>query len=91
MATCQGCGKAIQFVVTPGGKKMPVNVEPIAVVVTKGGPLRVVLDDGSVVAARACVEGDAEHPGTNVVEARTSHFSDCPRAERFRAKGRTAP
>jgi hypothetical protein len=90
VATCNGCGEAIDWVVTAGGKKMPVSAERLAVVVAAGEPLRVVLNDGRVVAARRATDVDLA-AGLTIHDARTSHFATRSRAERFRAKGRTAP
>lgn len=89
MSTTCACGASIDFVTTPAGKKMPVNVEQLRVIVEKGGPVRAVLADGRVVACRlANLEGDEK---LEVVVGRTSHFASCSVADRFRAKGRTAP
>lgn len=85
---CRACKAPIRFVETPAGKKLPVDAQEVHVVLTKGGPLNVVLDDGSVARARATVEGDADHAGTNVTAAWTPHWSTCPHAERFRREKR---
>lgn len=90
MSRCKGCDAEIEWVKTTTGKRIPVDVAPVCVVVTSGGPLKVVLDSGNVVSARLCVEGDAEHEGTNVVEARTSHFATCRDADKFRSKATPA-
>lgn len=95
MATCNGCSASIDFVPLPTGRKMPVDSARKAIVVEpRKGPLKVVLDDGQVVSARLATLAEVElasAPGSLVRFARTSHFASCPAADRFRAKGRTAP
>lgn len=81
---CRGCGQPIEFVKTANGKRI---AKPLCVVVTPGGPLKVVLADGRVVSAREAVEGDGAIGTTDTVEARTSHFANCSKADSFR-KGR---
>jgi hypothetical protein len=88
MATCNGCGVPIAFVATPAGKKMPVDATYATIVVDPTSTLKFVLDDGSVVSAR--LANDVMVP-TATTSGRLPHWSSCRAADRFRAKGRTAP
>jgi len=84
MSICKGphgCGATIEWVTTSRGRKMPVDVEPINVVLDPGGPLKVVIQDGNGIAR---VSGAIlVHKGEGIV-ARQSHFASCPNAGEFR-------
>ena len=80
---CKSCGAPVVDVKTPDGKWMPLDADSgQRVRVTKGGDLRVVLEDGSVKAAvKAYARGGS-------VLAWTSHFATCPDADKHRKGGR---
>lgn len=86
MSACKGCGAAIAWTETATGKKMPLNPARIRVVPSSqtDAPLKVVLDNGTVISARAASADEVE----GVVSARTSHFATCPQARAFRERGR---
>jgi hypothetical protein len=81
---CRACDAPIEFVTTESGNKMPVDAVRVLVVEEPGAKLRMVLDDGRVVAARLVRDGEAG------VSARASHFSTCPEADKFRRKRRAS-
>lgn len=69
MATCSSCGAEITWVKSvTSGKPMPLNAEP---------EKRIVLVDAI---------GDLDRDGVRgrVVDTYTSHFSNCPHAEKHR-------
>lgn len=80
---CRGCKKPVRWTRTAQGRPMPLDPEPIAVVLEEGGPLKVVLEDGRVMAARRPEGTDLHEP----VMARVSHFATCPKADQFRGTG----
>lgn len=91
MKTCSGCGKPIEWVTTPTGKRMPLDPEAIRCVPYKKGdplpsaPVRVLMlvdDEGRAFKARTTVEGE---PCKAV--GRVSHFATCLKAETFRGTG----
>lgn len=75
-ATCSTCGAHIVWVITPTGKKMPVDAAP-----SERGTLRVFWDDGAD-SLRAVV--DRGHEGDRYL----SHFATCAHAnDHRRVKG----
>lgn len=87
---CTACSAPICFIATPAGKKLPVDAEEICVVVG-AGPLKVVLDDGTVVSARETLPEDTFTPGVNVIAAWTPHWASCSDPDRYcRRKRATA-
>lgn len=77
---CRSCNAPIDFVKTPKGRNVPVNLDYVAVEPVKGGPIAVVTDAGEVVHGKAA---DATTAGL-VVRGRVSHFASCPNADQHR-------
>lgn len=80
MSTCQSCGAAIFFAVTPSGSRMPIDANPtddgnVLVMQSRSNPD----DKKAVVLAR-----DAEKPRDRRLF--TSHFSTCPKAAEHRRR-----
>lgn len=90
MATCNGCGAAIDFVLMRTGKKMPADAKRTAVVVDSQGPLKFVTDTGELISARVATDADGAFP-IKIQHLRAPHWAACPARDRFKAKGRTAP
>lgn len=76
---CKGCGASIVWIQTVNGKVMPCDAALIQFVVSPGGSLKVIQQNGSMVSAEQ--EDDPEKmDGVGYV----SHFSTCPMAAKFR-------
>jgi hypothetical protein len=78
--TCRGCRAAIEWVETTEKKRMPVDPARVLVVPEQGAKLRMVTDDGRVIAARLVRAGEQEQG----VPARAPHWSSCTKPEQFR-------
>lgn len=81
ISVCRGCGKLIDWIRTNGGKKMPVDMDPVPFVADRNGTEFFVRRDGSVTAGRR-----AEGKDTRAETGYTSHFATCPKADDFRKK-----
>ena len=82
-STCTGCGKPIRWVLTVGGKRMPLDPDPTP----EGTVVRAVLEDGAV---RAKVLTGAELPA--LVTAWRPHWVTCPNSAEFhRRRAVTTP
>ena len=80
MARCRGCGAEIEWIRTRAGKNMPVDPEPVFVLVCFGeGPGRFVTDEGDMISGQEVPtnDGDAE-------VAFVPHWATCPVAGRFK-------
>lgn len=82
ITTCRSCGASIAFVLTTGGKRMPIDVEPS----DKGtlfvfAPLPTVALSAESVTARS---ERAELARTQGRERYVSHFATCPQAAQHR-------
>lgn len=74
MSTCRSCRRPVRWAVTPAGKRMPVDPEPV-----EGGNLLLALDDPPV--ARVV------DPAQLVIDDGqrfVSHFATCPNADEHR-------
>ena len=83
---CRGCGAPIVWIKMMGsGKKMPVNEDPVLVMMSQGTD-SFIRTDGVVI--MGCKIGDAydDYPDDNVVEAYESHFATCPQANHYRRR-----
>jgi hypothetical protein len=79
MATCRGCGAAIIWIRTPGGKSIPCDPEQILYRKQSGGGIKIVTPNGEVLSAE--LESNSnEADGIGYV----SHFATCPEGGRFR-------
>ena len=76
---CKGCGAPIVWIESYNGRMIPCDATLIQFVVTPGGSLKIVQQNGCVVSAER--EDDPEKmDGVGY----TSHFSTCPMAAKFR-------
>jgi hypothetical protein len=75
-SSCRSCGKPIIWAVTPAGKKIPVDVEPVF--------------GGNIALDRDHVDGEMhatfDKPGQRRLYK--SHFATCPKAETHRTVAR---
>lgn len=78
MAKCRGCGAEIDWIRTRAGKNMPVDPEPVFVIVGEGDG-HFVTDEGDVISGREVPANN----GTAEV-AFVPHWATCPEAGRFR-------
>ncbi len=74
MSTCRSCGARVRWAVTPAGKRMPVDPEPV-----EGGNLLLSLDDPPV--ARVV---DPSQLVIDDGQRFRSHFASCPNADAHR-------
>lgn len=83
---CRSCGAPIVWIKMYGsGKKMPVNEEPVLVLMS-GGTDKFVRADGVVITGCRVGEAYDDYPDDNVVEAYVSHFATCPQADQHRRR-----
>lgn len=68
VSACRGCGAKIIWIITPAGRRMPLDFEPV-------GNALWVIDPNN--------EG-AESPRAFPAAPRKSHFASCPHADAFR-------
>lgn len=68
VSTCRGCGAKVVWIITPAGKRMPLDYEP------EGHALWVIDPN----------EEGQETPRAFPAHPRKSHFATCPKAEAFR-------
>lgn len=79
MATCRGCGAAIIWIRTPGGKSIPCDPEQIVYRKQVGGGIKIVTPNGEVLSAEL-KSNPNEADGIGYI----AHFATCPEARRFR-------
>lgn len=77
LPTCSGCGAPVRWVLTVGGRRMPLDPDPHP----DGNVVRVTIDGGLV---RAKVLTGAEMPAQDV--AWRAHWTTCPASEGFRRR-----
>jgi len=81
---CKACGAEIQWIrMKISGRKMPINTEPVDVLLSAGTDSFVQLD-GTVIIGRKVGNAWDDDPDANVVEAYESHFATCPEGGQFR-------
>lgn len=81
MATCRGCGAAIIWIRTPGGKSIPCDPEQVLYRSKKEGGIKIVTPNGEVLSAKLeSIPNEADGIGY------VSHFATCPEAGRFRKR-----
>jgi len=78
MARCKGCGAEIDWIRTRTGKNMPIDPEPVFVIIGDGKE-HFVTDEGEVISGRVVSTDD----GTAEV-AFVPHWATCPVAGQFR-------
>lgn len=78
MAKCRGCGAEIDWIKTRAGKNMPVDPEPVFVIVGEGDG-HFVTDEGDVISGREVPAND----GAAEV-AFVPHWATCPEAGSFK-------
>lgn len=82
MAKCKGCGAEIDFIRTPTGKLMPVDMEPVPFWQKDGAPGKIVKRNGLLVSA---VFKEEEAPaGVHMSIGKIPHWATCPVADRFK-------
>lgn len=79
--TCRGCGAALVWIPTPGGKSMPCDAEQVLYRARKGAKGKVVTPNGQVLSADINVQPE-QAPGVGYVP----HWATCPEAEKFRRR-----
>lgn len=86
---CRSCGASCMWATTRGDKPMLVNVRPVATG-------NVLLDEqrgadgGLILRAEVLSKGQAAGARAAGRRLHTSHFVDCPQADQWRTKRRTA-
>jgi hypothetical protein len=86
MATCRACGEPIEFILTPKGRRMPVDPGLETVIMDPtghGDRVLIVLEDGQV------MRGYRAQPGavrTIRVRGYIPHWDTCPHAGQFRSR-----
>lgn len=86
MAQCRGCGAWIEWVHTPAGKSLPVNPDPVTVLLDQEGDTVIVTDGGRVMRGNRVTE--AYDGSACAADGRIAHWSTCPEADRFRKGAR---
>lgn len=77
---CKGCGAAIIWIGTLGGKSMPCNATPIYYIAKpKTGKKRIVTPNGEVISCEY-TEDPHKATGTGFVP----HWATCPKAHSFK-------
>ena len=89
---CRGCGAEVRWIRTQANRrKMPVDAEPVWVLLCSGGD-SFVRADGSIVFGRKIGDAWDDDPDANVIECYESHFATCPVGGQFRNRApRTRP
>ena len=83
---CRGCGAEVEWIRARGTRrKMPVDAEPVWVLLESGGDT-FVRKDGSIVIGRKIGDAWDDDPDANVIECYESHFATCPVGGQFRKR-----
>lgn len=82
MSRCRGCGAAIDWIRTPAGRSMPVDMEPVFII-EGDGPDRFITDEGEIVTGRRALP---EEERRDLPVAFVPHWKTCPNAADFRRK-----
>ena len=81
---CRGCGAEVIWVKTiVNRKKMPIDAEPVWVLLDSNGK-KFIRKDGTMVKGRKIGDAWDDDPDANVIEAHESHFATCPVGGQFR-------
>ena len=78
-AHCRGCSAEIGFIMTVGGKTIPVNPEEITYKQKAGGSLKIVTPNGEVLSGER-----PSDPQKATGIGYISHFATCPASDSFR-------
>lgn len=79
---CKRCGAPIRMIKTRSGKFMPVDSEPVSIIVDQKSRAFYVTLGGDVIRGAR----QTGFPTGNEVAAFTSHFATCPAAAEFRKR-----
>lgn len=87
MSLCRGCGAPIEWIKTQAGKYMPVDQEPV-VVILGAGTDKFITDEGQTIQGKALKDGDTVIRGrgsakTTDTVAFVPHWATCPRSRDF--------
>ena len=81
---CRGCGAEVIWIRTINNRrKMPVDAEPVWVLLSAGLDSFVTLD-GRILFGKKIGDAWDDDPDAKVVEAYESHFATCPVGGQFR-------
>lgn len=86
--TCRACGVAMLWARMPSGRPNPLNVAEVMPEVGKG-VIAFNPDTGRGMPVTDAVIGSCPGWAAQGVTFHTSHFSDCPKRERFRKPAET--
>lgn len=85
---CKSCGKEIIWIKMYGsGKRMPVDAEPVSVLLYGEGMHTFIRNDGITIQGREIGDAWDDDPDANIVSAYRSHFATCPEADKHRKRG----
>ena len=76
---CRGCGAALVWIPTPGGKSMPCDAEQMLYRTRAGAKGKIVTPNGQVLSADIGVQPE-QATGVGYVP----HWATCPEAGKFR-------
>lgn len=83
---CRGCGAPIVWIkMKYSGKAMPVDEEPVQVLLGEGTD-SFVRGDGIVIIGQAVGDAWDDDPNAKVEEAYVSHFATCRKANQYRKR-----
>ena len=83
MAACKKCNQQLEWMTTPAGKKMPVDVCEVAFIPGQGNDYALVDDEYYGHFKSGKIVGDA-YENQRYILARASHFCTCPYRDRDR-------
>ena len=81
MAKCKACGREIIWIMSPSGKAIPCDPEPVSYWQQSKAKSKIVTPNGKVISC--WLYGD---PETATGIGYFSHWATCPEPERFRRK-----
>ena len=84
MAKCKTCGAEIEWVKTPSGRNMPVNLDYTELDPAGHPHDAVVTDEGRVVKGSRLSEDSTLFPTSGKVRGRMPHWATCSDPERHR-------
>ena len=85
---CKSCGKEIVWIKMYGsGKSMPVDAEPVSVLLYGEGLNTFIRNDGVTIQGREIGDAWDEDPNAKIISAYRSHFATCPAADKHRKRG----
>lgn len=84
MAICRGCGAEVEWIKTPSGRNMPVDMEYIELDPAGIPHDTVITDDGRVVKGFKIVDNSGLFPIEGTIRGRMPHWATCPKQTQFR-------